>query len=113
MAQAYKCGINKVKNKDFPTSLQTLEIPIYTGGVEILDPRFGHLQSKKKLRMIAAIVLSLWYFSQTSLFVPGLNSNALFYFGLGAFLSLGEYSLTTVFKKYKILLICALVHSSP
>lgn len=41
--------------------------------------------------------------------MPGLNATSLFYFGLGAFLSLGDYSLTTVFKKYKILLICAFV----
>ena len=44
MAQAYKDGINKVKNKDFPTSLQSLEILIHTGDVENLDPRFGHLR---------------------------------------------------------------------
>ena len=35
----------KVKNKDFPTSLQTLGILIHTEDVEILGPRFGHLPS--------------------------------------------------------------------
>lgn len=66
-------------------------------------------KSNNKLRIIGTLVLSSLYFSQTSLFVPGLNATSLFYFGLGAFLSLGDYSLTTVFKKYKILLICAFV----
>ena len=36
--------INKVKNKDFPTSLQTLRILIPTEDVEILGPRFGRIQ---------------------------------------------------------------------
>lgn len=33
-----------IKNKDFPTSLQTLRILIHTEDVEILGPIFGHLQ---------------------------------------------------------------------
>ena len=56
MAQAYKCGINKVKNKNFPTSLQTLEILILTEDVEILDPRFGHLHKEiKKQKLLLKV----------------------------------------------------------
>ena len=35
--------LDLVKNKDFPTFLQTLEILIHTEDVEILDPRFGRI----------------------------------------------------------------------
>lgn len=44
VAQAYKDGINRVKNKDFPTSLQSLEILIQTEDVKDMYPRFGRLR---------------------------------------------------------------------
>ncbi|MBQ6244279.1 MAG: acyltransferase [Bacteroidales bacterium] len=58
--------------------------------------------SPRILKIGALVVLSVLFFTQTSLVVPGFSSLALFFFGVGSALSLGEKSLVEVFARYRI-----------
>lgn len=41
------------------------------------------------------------YFTQTSFYIPGLSSSSLFYFGIGAFLSLSKLNLVNTLSRHK------------
>lgn len=59
----------------------------------LLTPLFQLIlrkESPKILTIIFLFIISLLYFSQTSLRIPGLTSSSIFYFSLGAYLSLHE-----------------------
>ncbi len=62
------------------------------------------LKKRNQIQMavVGMGIISLLYFTQTSLLVPGFTSLSLFYFGLGSFLSLWGKSLIESFSHYKI-----------
>ena len=64
----------------------------------------------KYIKILAVAILSLLYFTQTSLVIPGFSSLAFFYFGIGAFLSLSNRSLVGwaqyLFREYIVSLLC-------
>ena len=70
----------------------------------VLSPLFYSLFKKSNSNIttvIALSVLSFLYFTQTSLRVPGLSVSSMFYFGIGAALSLWNRSLVETFSMNK------------
>lgn len=60
--------------------------------------------TQKTMRVTGLVIILLLYLSQTSLWLPGFSSLALFYYGLGAFFSLSNRSLTEIFSTHKVLI---------
>lgn len=72
--------------------------------VFLISPLFYFMFRKgtlKIVRNVGAILLAFLYFTQTSLYLPGLSSQTLFYFGIGAYLSLSDKSITETFSRHK------------
>lgn len=61
-------------------------------------------ETRKWVRIVSLVILAFLYFTQTSLYLPGLSSTSLFYFGLGAYLSLQDKSIIETFSRHKQLL---------
>lgn len=61
-------------------------------------------ETRWRVRSFSLVILAFLYFTQTSLYLPGLSSSTLFYFGIGAYLSLQDKSLIETFSRHKQLL---------
>lgn len=75
--------------------------------VVVFSPIFYFLfkpTTQKKVRVTGLVILLLLYLSQTSLWLPGFSSQALFYYGIGAFFSLSNRSLTEILSSHKVLI---------
>lgn len=71
----------------------------------LLTPTFWIVFKKKNanwIKVVCVCILAVLYFTQTSLGVPGLSSNALFFFGIGSFLSINDQSICNAALKLRI-----------
>lgn len=59
-------------------------------------------QNAKWVKVVGASILVILYFTQTSFGIPGLSSNALFYFGIGTALSINEAGICNTIGKWRI-----------
>lgn len=69
-------------------------------------PLFWFLFKKQNanwIKIISASIITILYFTQTSLRIPGFSSSAIFYFGLGSALSMNEMSICKSVEKLRVL----------
>ena len=70
-----------------------------------LTPLFWLVFKKQNaiwIKVVGSTILAVLYFTQTSFGMPGLSSNALFYFGIGSALSINEAGICNSIGKWRI-----------